>query len=285
MNKIEAIVAEIKASDSCAITVVYHDNCSDGFGSAWAAVQALGKDVKLVPAQHQNFDFNQLTGDHLVIADFAFDLKTLLDLQRKFKHVLVLDHHKTHAADLAEFGSAVYDVNRSGAGITWDVLVGGKRPRIIDYVEDRDLWKHKLAHVAEVSCVIETAEKNLATWDRMAKEMEDDTDFRMMIAMGGSVLEFKRTTMEEIAQRARMVQIGGYEVPSVNANRCFISDLGSKLAVGHPFAAVWSQGAQGQFMYSLRSSDEGIDCGAVAEKYGGGGHRNAAAFRSDKIFD
>ncbi|WP_224794071.1 DHHA1 domain-containing protein [Pseudomonas fluorescens] len=32
-------------------------------------------------------------------------------------------------------------------------------------------------------------------------------------------------------------------------------------------------------MFSLRSTDEGMDVSEVASQYGGGGHRNASGFR------
>lgn len=283
MIDIPAIVREIGRTDPRRITVVYHDNCSDGFTAAWAAAQAFGRQIKLVPAQHSVFDHRQLDGDHLIVADYSFDLQTLLELQRRFKHVLVLDHHKTHAKDLAEFGSAVYDVNRSGAGIVWDTLVGGQRRRLIDYVEDRDLWRRKLPFSDEISGVVETTQRTLDCLDELAEKLEKDFD--ATVAEGIGIQKFKNHMVGELLKRARIVNIGGYEVPSVNANRCFASELGNALARGQPFAAVWAQGPSGTFTYSLRSTDEGIDCGVVAEKYGGGGHRNAAGFVADKILD
>jgi hypothetical protein len=45
------------------------------------------------------------------------------------------------------------------------------------------------------------------------------------------------------------------------------------------FGATWFQRGNGQYVYSLRSTADGIDVSEVARKYGGGGHRNAAGFR------
>ena len=64
-------------------------------------------------------------------------------------HLLVLDHHKTAQAALADIDHAkakiVFDMERSGAGLAWDyfypLATGSARPPLIDMVEDRDLWR------------------------------------------------------------------------------------------------------------------------------------------------
>lgn len=286
MIKIDEIVKEILAAQGHRTTVVYHDNCSDGFTAAWVAWKALGPKVKLVPAYHSGgFDTNQLEGDHLLIADYSFNLGTLLELQRRFKHVLVLDHHQSAEADLAEFGSTVFDLKRSGAGITWDTLIGSPRSKLIDYVEDRDLWRRILVGSDEIACTIENTPRDLASWDKLCAQLETKDGFADAVKTGSAIVAFKNRTIDDLLKTSRMVSIGGYLVPAVNASPCFKSELGNKLAKGHPFGATWIQDRNGGFLYSLRSTNEGADCSVIAEKYGGGGHRNAAAFRSDKILD
>lgn len=283
--EIQPIVDEMKRANGRKTFVVYHDECTDGFTAAWAAQLALGQGAKLIPAQHGRFDPTTLEGDYLLIVDFAFKLETLLELQRRFKHVLVLDHHKSHERDLKEFGSAVYDVNRSGAGITWDVMVGGVRPTLIAYVEDRDLWRKQRPGVDLIAGVIESFPRSIQNWDWLRAELDNPEGLSRQMQAGEAIQRFKDRSIEHLIERARTVSIGGYEVPSVNGNRTFASELGNRLAVGHPFAAVWAQTSQGKFAYSLRSALDGVDCAVVAEKFGGGGHKHAAAFVSDKIFD
>jgi nanoRNase/pAp phosphatase (c-di-AMP/oligoRNAs hydrolase) len=45
-----------------------------------------------------------------------------------------------------------------------------------------------------------------------------------------------------------------------------------------PFAACWWMTPEG-VVFSLRSTDVGLDVSEIAKSYGGGGHRNAAGFR------
>ena len=46
----------------------------------------------------------------------------------------------------------------------------------------------------------------------------------------------------------------------------------------------WFRHRDGNYIYSLRSrADSGIDVSAIAKKYGGGGHKNAAGFKLEYL--
>ena len=49
------------------------------------------------------------------------------------------------------------------------------------------------------------------------------------------------------------------------------------MAQGQPFAVCYWDTLQGR-VFSLRSTDDGMDVSEIAKQYGGGGHRNAAGF-------
>lgn len=72
--------------------------------------------------------------------------------------------------------------------------------------------------------------------------------------------------------------IGGYKVKVANLPYTFSSDAGHELALGNPFGACYWDTPEGR-VFSLRSTDEGIDVSSIAASYGGGGHRNAAGFK------
>jgi oligoribonuclease NrnB/cAMP/cGMP phosphodiesterase (DHH superfamily) len=82
-----------------------------------------------------------------------------------FERTVVLDHHKTaqealsNWTDKPENLEIVFDMNRSGAGITWDYFSASHddlplRPPLIDYVEDRDIWKFALSDSKIINSVI-----------------------------------------------------------------------------------------------------------------------------------
>lgn len=126
-----------------------------------------------------HLDCDGLRGRDVLIVDFSYPLAVLRGMAAKARSVLVLDHHATAQKDLAELPSppspynyrgwlqavgeedpifqnlsALFDMNRSGAGIAWDYLHGQHgqhgiqpppRPLIVDLAEDYDLWKFDLA--------------------------------------------------------------------------------------------------------------------------------------------
>jgi nanoRNase/pAp phosphatase (c-di-AMP/oligoRNAs hydrolase) len=66
---------------------------------------------------------------------------------------------------------------------------------------------------------------------------------------------------------------------AINANGLFASELGNQLAEqSGTFALIWQLAGDGEVKASLRSKGN-FDVAAIAARYGGGGHRNAAGFR------
>jgi oligoribonuclease NrnB/cAMP/cGMP phosphodiesterase (DHH superfamily) len=165
-------------------------------------------------------------------------------------------------------------MNRSGAGITWDFFFPGQpRPRLIDHIEDRDLWRFKLPHTREIQANVFSMPYDFAVWDDlMALDPMD-------LVPGGQALERKhhKDVAELVDATRRRMVIGGHDVPVANLPYTMGSDAGHLMAQGEPFAACYYDGPLGRH-FSLRSTDAGVDVSEVARGYGGGGHRNASGF-------
>jgi hypothetical protein len=72
--------------------------------------------------------------------------------------------------------------------------------------------------------------------------------------------------------------IAGHTVPACNVPYMWASDAGHIMAQGHPFAACfWIDGKE--IAFSLRSAPDGLDVSEIAKRFGGGGHKHAAAFK------
>lgn len=134
----------------------------------------------------------------------------------------------------------------------------------------------KLPHSREVSAYIATVHKDFPSWDLLAFMIEDE--FEQVVMLGKALLRSVETYVDGLADQARLVTIGGYEVPCINTTFA-ISELVGKLAETNTaaFAAGWFQKKDGQFVYSLRSRGD-FDVSLIAKQYGGGGHRAAAGF-------
>lgn len=254
---------------------IYHGNCADGFGAAWAVRKALG-DIEFHPGKYQEPP-PDVTGKDVVMVDFSYKRPELLELAARAKSILILDHHKTAAEDLVDLPAnvtAIFDMNHSGAMLTWKHFFPDEAPPVLLlHIEDRDLWRFALKNTREIQANVFSYPYDFQVWDRlMAANVET-------LITEGSAIERKhfKDIKELLGVVTRPMIIGGFSVPVANLPYIHSSDAGHQLAEGRPFGACYWDTPEGR-VFSLRSTDAGVDVGAVAQLYGGGGHRNAAGF-------
>ncbi len=286
---------------------IYHGNCADGFTAAWVVKKALGDTVEFFPGVHQNAPPDCADRD-VIMVDFSYKRPVIEGLLKsgdvnQASTILILDHHKTAAAELSGLDfprgrydphdwrgdweswaiwpvRAIFDEGRSGAQIAWDFFFPGKsRPFLVDYVGDRDLWQFNLRGSREVNAYIFAHEYTFENWD----ELDDalcDLDGAAAIAWRGAAIEKKhhKDVAELVAICKRHMVIGGKTVPVANIPYTLTSDAGHLMAQSEPFAACYWDTPDGR-VFSLRSTDDGDDVSAVAKGYGGGGHPHASGFR------
>lgn len=278
---------------------IYHANCADGFTAAWVVYRALGDQVEFVAGVYGNPP-PDVKGRDVLMVDFSYKRSVIEAMALEARSILILDHHKSAAEDLAGFlrpiGTgwqqhldhvaadghvvvyALFDMARSGAGIAWDYFhPGEERPHLVDYVEDRDLWRFNLPHSREINANIFSYPYDFGAWDEIAKQLEGD--FYTFVEAGAAIERKHHKDIGELvkALRRRMV-IGGHDVPVANLPYTLTSDAGHLMAQGEPFAACYWDTPEGR-VFSLRAADGGLDVSAIAKAYGGGGHAAAAGFR------
>lgn len=273
--------AEVTPKEPTDPLVVYHDNCHDGITALWCALQRWPNAEPYAGRYNDAPDLERMRDRDVVIVDFSWTRGPMSDILDVCRTMLVLDHHKTAKEELEGFVGniiakykQVIDLERSGAGIAWDYLIGGNRHPLVDYVEDRDLWRFRLPHSREVHAACGSYPLTLDTRNKLM-----DRDVKSLANEGSAILRYHDKLVESAAAHAGRETIAGVEVPAIACPTIEIaSDLGHKLALGQPFAAVYVDKPDGTRYYQLRSSDAGLDVGAIAKSLGGGGHRNAAGF-------
>lgn len=269
---------------------IYHGNCADGFGAAWAVRRRMGAENVEFLAGHYGMPAPDVAGRVVIIVDFSFPLEVLKAMAQQAFAVLVLDHHKTAAVALAELEraplhfqawsytppklSAVFDMSRSGAGIAWDFFFPGlQRPPLINHIEDRDLWRFKLDGTPEILANLFSYPQDFEAWDELMQQ-----PMNAAVAAGTAInRKHKKDVADLVASSKRRMVIAGHDVPVANLPYIHASDAGHLLAQGEKFAACY-QDTTDHRHFSLRSTSEGMDVGEIAKQYGGGGHRNAAGF-------
>lgn len=291
--------------------VIYHSPCDDGFAAAFAAWLRWDDSVDYVPATYGRPPVD-VAGKHVLIVDFSYKREILEGMAFVARSIVVLDHHKTARDDLAPFalehsdGSAgglcveevnglledfaelgrprivaLFDMERSGARMTWDFChFGAAVPPLIRYVEDRDLWRFAMSDTRAFSLWLRAHKYDFRVWDRISAQLARPDDASAILLQATAIEGFYDQMIDRMAAGAFPHTIDGHMVPTVNCPGQFASDVGHRLLelnAAAPFVATYSDRYNGRG-YSLRSEDGRIDVSAVAKRYGGGGHRNAAGF-------
>jgi len=269
--------------------VIYHGNCLDGFTAAWVMrgwLEYTGIEPHAVeptqyyPAQYapqgQRVTLPDVTGRKVWMVDFCTGRDQLLELKAAAADLVVLDHHKTAQSACEGLDFCTFDMDRSGAMLAWDYCYPGQSPSwLVQYVQDRDLWRFMLPHSREINAFLQSRAMTFDAWDSLAGHWEPTRDMRLL---GTGALNHLQQYVSEVSRQARVGRFAGYpHAPIVNAAYVGISELLNELAKGAEFAVGWFQNSSGTYTYSLRSRGD-FDVSALAQRFGGGGHKNAAGF-------
>lgn len=293
---------------------IFHGSgCVDGFASAWVVHRALGPALDFHEATYGQPP-PDVTDRDVVIVDFSYKRPVLEAMAAQARSVLVLDHHKSAQEDLLglpailpsaswatwpkhqvpeDLPAVLFDMARSGAGITWDFFNPGvPRPWFINLVEDRDLWRFTDDRSRPFHAGIKSYPFDFALWDRLyglppaglkdheVSHLPDNFAYELLTE-GRGILRDHDLRVRKVVQTARRTMvIGGVRVPVANCSPWLFSDVGHALSEGEPFAACYYDKKDGTRNFGLRSRPEGADVSAVAALYGGGGHHGAAGFQA-----
>ena len=261
------------------VYVIFHADCRDGFGAAWAAWTALGDNrVHYIPSKYGEAPPGTDPRGTVHILDFSYDLPTMQALlARHHGRVNLLDHHKTAQEALdGRIAGATFDMNRSGAVMAWEHFHPAEPvPELLLYVQDRDLWNWKLPASREINEALQQTALEFPLWSALTIPalLEEGTRLR------APAMEQVRANLA----RASISTVLGTGVPSVETDQ-LMSDTAEQLLIENPhapFAAVYyhtEQDCVPATKFSLRSKKGGTDVSAIAHVLGGGGHANAAGF-------
>lgn len=289
--------------------VIYHFPCFDGFTAAWSAHAALGENAEYIP-----WTYGQLIPElepkrRIFFLDVCFSPEQLDKLDNP---ITILDHHLTSMHNTknwleskpgwidivdtpesdSQFKISVikseepllyidFNLYKSGAMLSWEYFNGTDNvPRLVRYVQDRDLLALALPETNAVSNWLGLFPWTFAAWDEANTILTQNFD---VVLDHAKVAEqaHKRYVEALLDSGIRCcVNIGGYSVPVVNAPKPFGSDvcveLLKKYSEAKFVAYYWDRG-DGLREWGLRSRGD-FNVAKVAEQYGGGGHHAASGF-------
>jgi len=295
---------------------IYHANCADGFTAAWVVRRFFDTEpVAFHPGVYGEAP-PDVTGCDVILVDFSYKRDVLIAMAEQARFVLLLDHHKTAAEDLAglplpvsygQVGPAPADWGYRDvtAGYNPDAMSACARenncaPLYALFDMDRSgaglAWDFFFPDGVRPALIDHVEDRDLGRFALpLTREIQaavfsfpydfDTWDALMSMApakLAADGVAIERKHHKDIAELVgvlqRRMRIGGHVVPAANLPYTLTSDAGNLMAQGQPFAACYWDTPTGR-TFSLRSTDDGLDVAEIAKQYGGGGHRNAAGFR------
>lgn len=259
--------------------VIYHGNCADGFSAAWCFWKRYGDFADYHAGVYQQEPPN-VAGRDVYLVDFSYKRAVVESMVNTAHCVWLIDHHKTALDDLKDlpYLNQFTSLEKSGATLAWDFLYPETpRPLLLGHIEDRDLWRFKLAGTREIQANVFSYEYSFELWDKL---MSADQAALLQMTAAGAAIERKhhKDIAELVRVCKRRMTIGGVEVWAASLPYTLTSDAGHLMAEGEPFAVCYWDTAEGR-VFSLRSQEAGADVSEIAKQYGGGGHVHASGFK------
>ena len=267
--------------------IIYHGDCTDGFGAAYAAWKALGDTAEYIPKMHGQAPPQVSNQDDLFILDFSFPREVMLELQAQARSVTLLDHHRSAADALGDLAGCHFDMGQSGALLAWRHFHPNTPvPNALLRIDDWDRWQFKLPHTLEQHAGFDLYKMDFKVWDELIHKRMPE-----VLAEGRIVLRHNEVIVNRVCNNSceiRLSDRAGVVHRGVATNSAELkSEVGHELLRRHPeadFAAVYnidwdSKERQHVVRWSLRSRHDQYDVLPIAQAAGGGGHPDAAAFR------
>lgn len=255
--------------------VLYHSNCYDGFGAAFAAWCKFAGDATYIPCTYGTPPPAMEPNSKVYILDFSYPRADMIELMLRYD-VTVIDHHKTAKEELKGLPNTIFDMSSSGAVLAWAFFHSEEDvPQLLYYIQDRDLWKFELPMSREVAAALQLYPFDFDKWEILLRRKE--RAITQLQQEGIIALRYKEQCVDIIARRAKLENFAGHVVPVVNATS-FFSEVGEKLLELFPealFSVYWFVNDKHQIQYGFRSRPD-FDVSVVAKQLKGGGHPQAA---------
>lgn len=254
---------------------VYHKNCADGMGAAWAHSKAKENAIYLPAVYKKPPPLCVFAGNDVAILDLSFPHETLLEIAKVAANLTVIDHHLSAEDNLMSLPvhiKVVFDPCRSACCLAWQHYHPTiEIPTFLRYIEDRDIWKYRLLNSREITAAIHSYDYSLDSYDVLSRKQWDS-----LLQEGQGILRYQnKVLLEHYAEAITVGGIGDWRVPFINAPHHMASDICNMLCEDRPFALSW-YATDTEVICSLRSESGREDVGKIAAAYGGGGHKHAA---------
>jgi hypothetical protein len=224
------------------VTVLYHADCLDGFGAAYAAWSHLGEAASYRPMHHgETWEMDDLAGHAVYILDFSFPPERLEKMASIAASVTQIDHH---ASAMQAWGSRLqsnergeqsyrhptlplrihFNLEKSGARLAWEHFHPEVQPPLaLRHIEDQDMWRFVLPGTRAFCRALRLLPFDLATWHQLVIDTPDEAAprYRETIVQGTAIEQYFEREVERLAQShlRTPAQVRGEPVDALQALR------------------------------------------------------------------
>ncbi len=260
------------------IVVLYHGDCPDGFGAAWAARKKFGSRAVYLPLHYDDLIPPEVKGAEVYLLDFGIHERELEAIIKQAGSFVFVDHHESSKALLHLIENKIFDTKHSGSALAWRYFNPSKPlPKLLRYVEMRDLWKFKTERDYWIAAALELLPHDFRAWDVAERDFKNALSFKKILGEGRVL---RQKTLSQVQDLLKRVSDGIFENLSVGIlNSSLLQDQAGNEIVkrGYDAALIWYATEEG-VKVSLRGQGR-ANLAEISSRYGGGGHPNASGFR------
>ena len=258
----------------------FYHNDNDGLVSA-AIVAQKYPHGKYIPINYNvSFPIEIIEEAEIVyIVDFSIEPETMEQLLKITPNVFWIDHHKTAIEKLKDFENikGIRNVYNAGCVLTWwHINPGVEVPKIVKFVEDRDLWAWKYGNSTR-DANFNLQALNLKPTDSMWIELFKN--YENVLELGANINNFIESQYDQLAPNIGTINWECYDWQILNSS--LFGSEGFRAEENYYLIRYYYNHPTRKWVISLYSDK--IDVSIIAKKYGGGGHTGAAGFTCDSL--
>ena len=266
----------------------YHRSDLDGHCSG-AIVKRKYPDCEMIGVDYNDHVCSIKNNEKVFVVDFSFSKDEMLYLHRAGQ-LTWIDHHKSAIEKMKDYDDeleGLREIGKAGCELTWQWLFPEREdmPLAVFLLGRYDVWDHKDEHTLPFQYGVRQFDNTLPD----NKIWEDLLGYQPFI-IDEIIRNGKLILAYEKSQNAKYAASMSYEA-EFESYRAII--MNKAFANSQAFDSVYDPEKHdimilygvkpGEFKYSIYCTKPDIDVSEIAKKYGGGGHKGAAGFFSDKL--
>lgn len=285
-------------------TIFYHSD-SDGYCSAAIArtmSYSTGNLCAMIPVGYSSIiNEESYFGNNVIMVDFHLPAEKMIDIYKKSASFIWVDHHQTSLRTSRELESVGIHIGGirsdecSASMLSWKYFISNTRsvPNAVKYIDSYDTWKWKNV-------------KNSIEFEYGLRTFNPDPAVSMWFwdAVLGNDEKCREIIEDQIISRGKYAFSYQREQDRrFSLSMCYYLDFCDNLFIARNIAgnSISFDSVIDKFpdakslltycnkkhswcvsMYNIDGRD-GPDLSLIAERFGGGGHKNAAGFHTDNI--